>query len=77
MFDKLKCLFSFKWFYIVLFIILSIYTFWDEIAIGSETIKFIRDSKKIEGEHEVYSFKENKVNIINLDEDYFGDDESR
>ena len=33
MFDKLKCLFSFKWFYIVLFIILSIYTFWDEIAI--------------------------------------------
>ncbi len=76
MFDKLKCLFSFKWFYIVLFIILSIYTFWDEIAIGSETIKFIRDSKKIEGEHEVYSFKENKVNIINLDENYFGDDES-
>ena len=66
MFDKLKCLFSFKWFYIVLFIILSIYTFWDEIAIGSETIKFIRDSNKFEGDHDVYSFKEYKVYFINV-----------
>lgn len=76
MFDKLKCLFSFKWFYIVLFIILSIYTFWDEIQIGSETIKFMISVQKDERVHEVYSFKDSKVNIINIDKEYFEDSES-
>ena len=41
MFDKLKYLFGFKWFYIALFLFLSLWNFWDEILVGRETIKFI------------------------------------
>lgn len=46
MFDKLKCLFSFNWFYIVLFLVLSIFSFGDEITVGRETIKMIIKDKQ-------------------------------
>ena len=41
MFDKLKYLFSFNWFYIVLFLILALFTFGDEFIVGGETLKLI------------------------------------
>ena len=46
MFNKLKCLFSFNWFYIILFIVLSLFNFWDEINVGRETFKIIIEERK-------------------------------
>ncbi len=41
MFSKLKCLFSFNWFYIALFLVLLVFNFKDEILIGKETLRLI------------------------------------
>lgn len=64
MFNKLKYIFSFRWFYIILFLFLSISNFWDEIIVGKETIKFVFQNSD-HTESEVNS--KNKINFI---EDY-------
>ena len=61
MFDKLKYLFSFKWFYIALFLFLSIFNFWEEILVGRETIKFVfQNQEQIKN----VDYTKNKINFI-------------
>lgn len=65
MFNKLKCLFSFNWFYIIFFIVLSLYTFWDEISIGFETVKVMKSSSN--NHEECSTIKDNKVSFMDID----------
>lgn len=75
MFDKLKCLFSFNWFYIVLFLVLSIFSFGDEITVGRETIKMIiKDKQDFSQKSQYVNSKNNKVNFIDIDKISSNDD---
>ncbi len=71
MFNKLKCLFSFNWFYIIFFIVLSVYTFWDEITIGHETIKYIKNEGNV---YKECSVVKEKINFIDMDNIPYSDD---
>lgn len=73
MFNKLKCVFSFNWFYIIFFAVLSLYTFWDEINIGFETIKIMKSTPS--NYEECSTLKDNKISFIDMDmEDLSKDD---
>lgn len=75
MFDKLKCLFSFNWFYIVLFLVLSIFSFGDEITVGRETIKMIiKDKQDFSQKSQYVNSKNNKFNFIDIDKISSNDD---
>lgn len=75
MFDKLKCLFSFNWFYIVLFLLLSIFSFGDEITVGRETIKMIiKDKQDFSQKSQYVNSKNNKFNFIDIDKISSNDD---
>lgn len=75
MFDKLKCLFSFNWFYIVLFLVLSIFSFGDEITVGRETIKMIiKDKQDFSQKSQYVNSKNNKFNFIDIDKISYNDD---
>ena len=75
MFDKLKCLFSFNWFYIVLFLVLSIFSFGDEITVGRETIKMIiKDKQDFSKKSQYVNSKNNKFNFIDIDKISSNDD---
>lgn len=75
MFNKLKCLFSFNWFYIILFIILSLFNFWDEISVGRETLKIIIEERKdFEQKGKFANSKNTKVDFMDVDKISYGDD---
>lgn len=67
MLDKLKYLFSFKWFYIFLFILLSIFTFWDEIVIGRETIKIMMQDRNDFNQKSKLAVKHQKYNFLDIE----------
>lgn len=69
MFNKLKCLFSFNWFYIILFVILLLFNFWDEIIVGRETFKFITESNHEFDQKLKFADSDSvKVDFIHVDE---------
>lgn len=67
MFEKLKYLFSFKWFYIFLFIVLSIFTFWDEIVIGRETFKIMMQYRNDFNQKSKLAVKHEKYNFLDIE----------
>lgn len=75
MFDKLKHLLSFNWFYIFLFLALSVFSFWDELTVGRETIKFcIEDKHDFNQKSQYTDLKHNKLNFIDIDKISYDDD---
>ncbi len=75
MFNKLKCLFSFNWFYIILFIVLSLFNFWDEINVGRETFKIIIEERKyIEQKNKFENSKSAKIDFTDVDKITYDDD---
>ncbi len=75
MFNKLKCLFSFNWFYIILFVILILFNFWDEIIVGRETFKFItKSSEEFNQKSKFVDVNNVKVDFIDVDEISYDND---
>lgn len=75
MFNKLKYLLSFNWFYISLFFVLSVFTFWDELTVGKETLKIIIEHKRdFNHESKEIDLKDNKIGFIDIDKISSNDD---
>lgn len=67
MFNKLKYFCSFKWFYIFLFIVLSVFTFWDGIVIGRETFKIMMQNKNDFNQKSRPAVKHEKYNFLDIE----------
>lgn len=68
MFSKLRCLFSFNWFYIALFFILLVFSFRDEILVGRETLKlFITNNYSIDEKIQSLNYGNKNFSFIDND----------